>query len=343
MRVRTLGIVVIIVALLMLVSCSKEESKENTQSFLAGLNTTMMAGQNTESFDVLDDLFSKNPPGGFKAEMISGTPEALARLVGGSILPYPGGIDSLFGTWEWEYQPDSTPPCTCWIRIDPTDPSDGFKYIWEYTDTAGVDHNAYLLLDSLEFYAGDEDTLPENAHLSLGLDANEILWMTLSVTYASPDTITDLSFIVEVVGYFQYGVRISSPTSIGGDEFEGSLRVWVIDYQSNSYRIDLSVQVKEDGSGEVALWDSDEWRLEADISEVVETDTVNTEIFEKRDVDGEITHSGNHAADIIGYIWEPDDDDHESEVMIVYPDGTEEPLDTYLGEPTKGLLTFKPW
>lgn len=338
MRVRTLGIVVIIVALLMLVSCSKEESKENTQSFLAGLNTTMMAGQNTESFDVLDDLFSKNPPGGFKAEMISGTPEALARLVGGSILPYPDEIDTLFGTWT--YYPDSTPP---WIHTDTLDPDDGFKYIWEYTDSASVDHKAYLLLDSLEFYAGDEDTLPENAHLSLNLDSDEILWMSFSVTYASPDTITDLAFTLEVVDYFQYGLRISSPTSIGGDGFEGSFRLWVIDHQSNDYRIDLLVQVKEDGSGEVALWDSDEWRLEADISEVVETDTVGTDIFEKRDVDGEITHSGNHAADIIGYIWEPEDDDHESEVMIVYPDGTEEPLDTYLEEPTKGLLTFKPW
>jgi hypothetical protein len=184
--------------------------------------------------------------------------------------------------------------------------------------------------------------------VSLGIvdggNDDELIWVTFSAEYNSPEEISRATVIFTIVDYFQFGAAVTAATSIEED-FVGTVHFWVIDYTSNDYRIDLTITRNQDDSGGIVLEDSDDWEMDVDITSIVETDTVGSTIFEKRDVDGEITHSGNHAADIIGCIWEPEDNDHVTEILIIYPDGTEESLENYVStEGTKlGIFSIKPW
>jgi len=334
MKWRIFGTVLV---LLLLVSCSKEESKANTQSFLAGLNTTAMSATGTEGARAIADFIDKDPPLASSC-MKASMPLGLASLADGNVFA-PPGLDTMYGTWKYY-------PAQGWVHIDTLDPAEAIRYEWDFwDDSTQTEKSAYVLLDSLQFAY---DTLPENIRVSLGIvdggSDDELVWVTFSAEYNSPEEISAATVIFTIVDYFQFGAAVTSATSIEED-FVGTVHFWAIDYTSNDYRIDLTITMNQDDSGGIVLEDSDDWIMDVDITSVVETDTVGSTIFEKRDVDGEITHSGNHAADITGCIWEPEDNDHVTEIVIVYPDGTEESLENYVstGGTKLGIFSIKPW
>jgi hypothetical protein len=314
--------------LLLLVSCSKKEvTKDDTEGFLAGLSTMFGQAMMTEANQMIVDLSGKNPPtpgipelpglGSYDSKLVAELSEGKLRA------PY--DIDTLYGTWRYDTLSES------WDFVDPGNPANAILLEWVYLDTNEVAHDAAMRFDSLEFF---EDSLPENLWIGIKIDDDItwLAWLKLEATYVSLEQVSAVSLIYEIVGYYQVGVSISSPTAIDSN-FDGTVHLWVIDRTSNNYRVDLTVTVNDGGdSGELVLEDSDGWKMDLDISEVVETDGE----FEMRNVSGEITRDGAHAADIDGHIWDPEDGTtHVTEITVTFADGSIGDLLTYISE---GLL-----
>ncbi len=196
---------------------------------------------------------------------------------------------------------------------------------WTYLDTAYVEHDAYIRLDSLTFY---QDSLPTKLWAGVGMDGGLLAWLKLEAGYLSLEEINEVSLTYEIVKQLQVGISLSSATAID-TIFVGTLSLWAINL-TNNYRVDLDVAVAEDYPEEIVLTDSDGWRMEVTFSDVVETDIVEDVEYERRNVSGEITKDGNPAADISGYVWEPDDGTHTSEIVITFSDDTEGDLANYL-------------
>lgn len=322
MRLRKTAILGAFLALFILTSCTSEESKENTQSFMSGVSQTAMEASQTDGGALLNDFQSKNPPistGAIKATKA----EEVRSLVKTEFDS--AGVDSLYGTWKY-YAAQG------WVQTNDTLPESAIRFEWTYwDDSLMTERDAYLLMDSIYFY---QDSMPENIRVSLGFietgGDNEVAWMSLSAEYQSADVITYLEYKFEIVNEFQIGASISSDVNIEDEEeFVGEVKFWVIDRTNNDYRIDLTLRRNQDDTGKFILEDSDGWKIDTDISAIVEVDTVSATVFEKREVDGQITKSGNHAADITGYVWEPEDTNHQSSITIIYPDGTEEDFEKY--------------
>jgi hypothetical protein len=81
----------------------------------------------------------------------------------------------------------------------------------------------------------------------------------------------------------------------------------------------------------VELEDSDDWEMELNVSEVVEVDVVDYTEYERRDIEGEITHGGEVEATIEGFAWDPEDEDHPTTITIIFSDDTEEDFQQYAG------------
>jgi hypothetical protein len=306
----------------MLASCSTDVSRDATEGFLSELSMTLVSAMSQESSMILDDFNESSPPGPELPEIpilsdylpMPGTELGVEKL---RALREPYGIDSLYGTWRYNVLTDE------WYLYDPGNPANAILFEWAYLDTASVAHAAEILIDSLEFY---QDSLPENIWIGIKIDDEPtwLAWIKLEATYVSLEQVSMVSLIYEIVGYFQVGATISSPTAIDSN-FVGEVHLWVIDRTNRNYRVDLTVTVNDSTSAtyvELVLEDSHDWRMEVDISEVVETDGE----FERRDVSGEITRSGTHAAYIDGEIWDPEDETHRTVITITYSDGSVGPF-----------------
>ncbi|MEO0292784.1 MAG: hypothetical protein ABIN61_01000 [candidate division WOR-3 bacterium] len=309
---------VVVGLLLVVTSCGKKEvSKDETEEFLAGLSTTFAQAMMSEANQVLYDFTQYEPP---LPGVSSYVPTLEASLTMKKLRGFrqPPGFESLYGTWE--YDVDSA----CWVHKNPNNPSNGILFLWVFIDTVGNSHPASLFVDSFAFY---QDTLPKKVWAKLGLDNKDLAWIKFKAEYNSPEEIKNLSLIYEIIGCFQIGFSILTPIAINtlDSEFVGTLRFWAINRKSNDYRVDLTLTRKEDDSGVIVLEDSDDWKMTVNISKpIYEGD------YEKRTVKGEITKDGAHAADIEGVIWDPEDMEHQSVVMVIFSDGSEEPLATYL-------------
>lgn len=299
--------------LLILASCSSGAvSRNDTEAFLVGL--TMMFGQAMmdEASQVLLDFEESEPPG---PELMNYT-EILGKAPTGKLRnPDPFGLDTIYGTWDYV-------DIQGWVHIDPNNPASAILFTWDYLDTAMVQHDAELLIDSLEFYA---DTLPTNVWMGISLDDALIAWLKLEAEYLSLEEVNEVSLIYEIVNHFQIGISISSAAAID-TIFTGTVSLWAIDRTNNNYRIDLVITLDESYPERIVLSDSRRWEMDVTISDVVETDGE----FERRDVSGEITRNGAHAAEISGYIWDPEDASHTSEIVITFSDDTEGDLGNYL-------------
>ena len=304
--------------LLMLASCSSGEvSKNDTEAFLAGLSTMFAGAMMDESTQIINDFESSGPPGPDLDEFtdILGS-VSTAKLRN----PDPYGLDTLYGTWHLY-------AIQGWQHIDTTDPANAILFEWEYVDSSMQQHDAFIRIDSLAFY---EDSLPTSMWIGVGMDDALIAWLKLEAGYLSLEEVNEVSLVYEVVGQIQVGISMSSAAAID-TVFEGTLSLWAIDRTSNNYRIDLDITVADDYPEEIVLSDSDGWRMGVEISDVVETDIVDYVEYERREISGEITKDGNHAADISGHIWEPDDGyEHTTEIVITFSDGTEGDLEDYL-------------
>ncbi len=305
--------------LLMLVSCSSGEvTRTDTESFLAGLTTMFAEAATDESSLVLMDFDATGPPGPEIPELMSftqigsGSTEKLRN-------PDPYGLDTLYGTWRYY-------PAQGWMLFSPNDPANAVLFEWTYLDTLYVEHDAYIRLDSLTFY---EDSLPTKLWAGVGMDGSLLAWMKLEAGYLSLEEVNEISLTYEIVNILQVGISLSSATAID-TIFVGTVSFWAINL-TNDYRVDLDITVDEDYPEEIVLSDSDGWRMEVAFSEVVETDSDEYEVYERRNVSGEITKDGNHAADISGYVWEPDDGyEHTSEIVITFSDDTDGDLANYI-------------
>jgi hypothetical protein len=235
----------------------------------------------------------------------------------GEKLRAPAGIDTLYGTWRLL-------AITGWTHVDENNPDSAILFEWEYYDTTKDSlHEASVLFDSLEFY---QDSLPINVWVGIKIDDKPtwLAWIKLEAEYTSLEEASEVSLIYEIVGYYQVGVSVSAPIKvdtiidIDSTDFVGTIHLWAINL-TNDYRVDLTVTRNADTSVELVLEDSNGWRMEVDISEVVGTDGE----FKRRDVTGEITRDGIHAAYLDGEIWKPDDDaSHNSYITITFSDGS---------------------
>jgi len=309
--------------LLTLVSCiSKEATPEDTKIFLSGLNSIMMNAYMSEASQALESFGDSDPPGPsiMFNEDIKAPAENLRKMRD------PLGLDTLYGTWDYiDFQG--------WTHVDPDDPANAVLFTWEYLDSAGAEHDAELLIDSLEFYG---DTLPTNIWIGLDSDGDDIAWIKFTAHYVSADVADEASLVYEIVNYFQIGATITSDvdvdtTLLDSMDFVGTVHLWAENLQTD-YRVDYSVTRYEADSVLLVLEDSEDWRMVINMSEVVETDGDD----ERRSVDGEITHDGVLAATIEGYIWEPDDGNHGDVVTIIFSDDSDDDFTQY----TNVLKTF---
>jgi len=307
--------------LLILTSCSeKETTRVDTENFLVDLQSVFSNAYMSESSQVLESFSESEPPG----PGLSSASSLEVSTQNLRALRAPFGIDTLYGTWDYRNFD--------WEHVDLTNPANAILFTWVYTDTAGVDHDAELLIDSLEFYEGTADTLPTNIWIGLNLDGDDIAWIKLGAHYISADEADSAYLIYEIIDYYQIGVSVATAfdvadidsSLIDSADFIGTVRLWAINRVAD-YRIDYSVARNEDDSGEIELEDSDGWEMLINVSEVVETDGDD----EKRDVTGEITHNGEHAADIEGYIWAPDDGNHGDMITIIFTDDTDDDFTQY--------------
>ncbi len=319
MRISKVCLMVAVLGLLlMLASCSSGEvSKDDTETFLAGLTTMFTGAMMDESTQIITDFQSSEPPGpdlDEYTEVLGSASTAKLRN------PDPYGLDTLYGTWHLY-------AIQGWQHIDPNNPANAILFEWEYVDTATIPHDAYVKIDSLSFY---EDSLPTSIWAGVGMDDNLIAWLKLEAGYLSLEEVNEVSAVYEVVGQLQVGISLSSAAAID-TIFDGTVSLWAIDRTSNNYRVDLVITVADNYPTEIVLSDSDGWKMDVEISDVVETDVVDTLEYEKREVSGEITKDGNHAADISGHIWEPEDlYEHTTEIVITFSDGTEGDLANYI-------------
>lgn len=313
--------------LLLLVSCTSggEVSRDDTETFITGLQMMFYNAGTSESSLVLQDFGESDPPGPGLSSALSleGTQENLRALRD------PLGLDSLYGTWDLDTIADE------WVHVDPNNPANAILFTWVYIDSLGYDHDARLRIDSLEFYGGTTDTLPTKIWVGVGLDGFELAWLKFGAHYPSEDEADSVSLVYRIVNFYEMGISITTlvdldfeidSTLLDSVDFVGTVHMWSENLVTD-YRVDLSVTRYANDSGRLTLGDSRGWDMIINVSEDVSTDPA----YERRDVDGEITRNGDHAASIEGVIWDPEDATHTSEVIIVFSDDTEGDY-TYIGD-----------
>jgi len=304
--------------LLMFVSCSSGEvTKSDTEAFLSGLNTMVFEAMSDQSTMIITDFQAYAPP---IDAILSDYVEILEDASTGKLRnPDPYGLDTLYGTYHL-YMGD-------WICTDSLNPADAILFEWENFDT--VEYEAFIRVDSLDFYEGITDTLPTSIWVGIGMDGALLAWLKFEAEYVSGDVVSSVSLIYEIVDYLQVGIAMTSDVDID-TSFTGTVSLWA-ENLTNDYKVDLDVTVDDDYPEEIELSDSYGWDMDILFLDIVETDTVDYTVYEKIEVEGEITKNGNHAADIDGYVWEPEDTlAHMSEITVTFSNGTDGDLEDYL-------------
>jgi hypothetical protein len=309
--------------LLLLVSCSESEiSRDDTEDFIGGLQTMFLSAGTSESSLVLRNFGESNPPGPnlSSGTSLEDTRENLRALRG------PAGLDTIYGTWDYQ-------DLQGWKHVDTNNPANAILFTWDYYDSLNNSHPAELLIDSLEFYA---DTMPTKVWIGLNVDESDIAWLKLGAHYLSADETDSVSLVYRIINLFEMGISITTIVDVADVEFDstfldstdfvGTIHLWTENLVTE-YRVDFSVTRYVNDSGRLTLGDSRGWDMVFNVSEDVSTNPA----YERRDVDGEITKHGDHAASIEGVIWDPEDDEHITEVVIIFSDDTDGDY-TYLGE-----------
>ncbi len=306
--------------LLILASCSKNNdvSRDDTEEFLFGLQMMFANAYMSESSQVLESFEESDPPGPSFSSMASleGTHENLRALRD------PFGLDSLYGTWDL----DTTVPE--WVHVDPNNPANAILFTWPYVDSAGYVHDARLRIDSLEFYGGVTDTLPTKVWIGVGLDGFNLAWLKFGAHYISEDEADSVTLIYRIINFYEMGASVTTAvdvmteidsTYIDSVDFVGTVRLWAENLVTG-YGVDFTVTRYANDSGRLTLGDSNGWDLVMDVSA---PDATSYPGYERRVVDGEITHDGEHAASIEGVLWDPEDATHVSRVIIIFSDDSQ--------------------
>jgi hypothetical protein len=315
---------VIVMGLFFLTSCKKQDiQKDETAAFLTSLNNTGTELTTTPAFNVLSDFMSKNPPIGFGGKRVikfNGHEYNLPLKIEAKGVK--GGIEDLYGTWEWQD--------TGWVHVDPNNPQKGILFRWTFYDTTFTAHQAALLIDSIEIYVIGSDTLPQKVHIALYLDNPKIADLSINLQYNTNEQITYLKVVFTVTNEFQIGVEAKNlQYDQNGSLIALQLHLWITDYKNHNFRRDITLTVRSDDSGSIVYTDSDDWKLVMNVSAATQV-VENSITYEKRTVTGEITKDGRHAADIRGTIWNPQDENHQTEIYVIFSDGSREPLSNYI-------------
>ncbi len=306
--------------LLIVASCSSDTSRDDTEGFLSGLSSMFDGAATSESSVLLQDFNNTEPP----VTQLASVGSLVAPTENLRKLRDPFGLDTLYGTWRYYATPG-------WVQTDPSDPADAILFEWVHLDTTDMsEHDAYVLFDSLSFFS---DSLISAMRVSVGLDDSEIAWLKFGVEYVTFEEADSAYLIYEIVGCYQLGVSVATlfdvddvdTSAVDSIDFVGTIHLWAIDRTNNDYQVDLYLTRYADDSGELVLRDSDGWELNLDVSVVVEEDGE----YEKRDVSGEITENGEHAASIEGHFWDPDDISHPSVVTIIFSNDEEDDFTKY--------------
>jgi len=326
-KIIKVALVIGVVVLASFSSCKKAEvSKDETASFLTGLNSTATDLTQTQAYGVLNDFIAKNPPIFAKKKTFSIKGKKVELPYKISLKGEKGGISDYYGTWAWAD--------TGWIHQNPDNPSDGILFTWTYTDSTGT-HQAGLLIDSIQTQVIGNDTLPTSLRVTLTLDNRTIAEFTFNATYDANGNPTYLKVVLTIPSYVQVGFELKNTTWVYNQDYNdydltsATFHLWVINYQRHNYRIDFTITVRQDKSISITLTDSEGWNvvLNASAPQQVQEGFM---IYEKITVSGEITKDGRHAADISGTIWIPEDENHKTEIYVIFSDGSREPLENYI-------------
>ncbi len=317
--------------LLILTSCSeKETTRDDTENFIVDLQSVFANAYMSESSQILESFSESEPPG----PSLSSTGSLEASTQNLRALRAPFGIDTLYGTWDYV-------DIQGWVHVDPDDPENAVLFTWTYLDTAMDDHEAEVLIDSLEFYEGTADTLPTSIWIGINSDDNDIAWIKFGAHYVSDEQADSVSLVYRIINYFEFGASITTNVDVDVEidttfldslDFVGTVHLWAENLETD-YGVDYRFTRNANDTWQFVFADSRDWRMVVNLSQVVETDGED----ERRDVTGEITHNGEHAADIEGYIWAPDDGNHGDMITIIFSDDTEGDY-TYVSGVFKGFL-----
>jgi hypothetical protein len=314
----------VVLMLGLVLSCSKPVAKEDTQKFVNDFQTkneNLYANvSNSKGFKALKSMPSgailkKFSESSFMKLNIPHVASLTSNFIFGK-----GKDVSGFGTYEWHD--------TIWVCTDSTYPANGFLFKWTYYDSVeNKNVNASFLFDSLEIQVIGSDTIPKKAHALLKADDTNLVQGRFDANWVPVDTIAapkDLNANITFYGIAQFGIELIdvswelTPDGEGIEPRSGTFHFWVIDYQNNNYRVDYTVKMLSQTHATFTAEDSDKWKIFVDATAVLGDTTVAT-------LDGEITHSNKHAADIDGKIYEPDNyENPRSYVDVIYPDGTKE-------------------
>lgn len=312
--------IAIFALLLSSVSCSDNKiERDETENFLVGLQSMLLNVYMSEPSQALESFNDNEPPAPeFFSEGIMETPKANFRK-----LRDPYGLDTLYGTWEYDTITGE------WNFVSPGEPADAILFKWVYLDIADDAHDAELLIDSLDFYEAEEDTLPTSIWVGLAVDGNDLAWLKFGVHYISIEKLDSASLVYDVIDIYQVGASIvgnmdMDTTLMDSMDFVGTVHIWA-ENLSNGYRVDYIVTRYEDSGGLLVLEDSDGWKMEVSVSEDVSSDPDS----QRRNIVGEITKDGKIAATIEGYFWIPEDKTHQSDVTIIFADDSEDDFTNY--------------
>jgi len=80
--------------------------------------------------------------------------------------------------------------------------------------------------------------------------------------------------------------------------------------------------MNSDSTTDFTMENKEGWFMAINAQQPVEVDT----IYSKVNYTGELKYKDVHAADLSGYIWEPEDVNHLSIMVATYPDGSSDTL-----------------
>ena len=256
-------------------------------------------------------------------------------------------LDSLYGTYEldstttdsiyWYYE---------WTLTDDTYPANGYLYKWSFVDTSDNSvHDAELLFDSITYYSGDadEDT-PTNLYISMSVDNSELLHIHYDASYVTEqDSMGNDNFVPESMSVSwgivdEYEITVSYEGHTEDDPDDGYILVidqssLRIEDQINDEWIEYTISSNADETGNLIVEYDTGWKfdIDTDVAETVMGDYYGSQIeYTKIPFTGDLTKDGNHAADLEGIIWDPNNPanaSYQSYMTATFVDGTEETID----------------
>ncbi len=311
----------LILALFVVSACSKNEEtpveqKQKTESTITGV---IDEGEKIQSSNALQALESMPDDAPIESSFPVGTTgkSTFADMVT-SHIPFlkrniaKSPLDSIAGTWEYDESTDE------WNHTS-NEPADGIVLIWNYQDTAGVNHQARFEFKTPQWY---NDTLLVRFDADLYVDNQKVAHTHYELTIQN-DLPTRLVLNGAIVGIVDFSIDISLADghSLEDDDFYGTVHISFNDLEEGtSYVLDITINEDDSGSFKLVMNDNgDHWKFYAAVS------APDSATGAQR-VSGYIKYNNEETARIEGTLV----DGNFSEIYVIYADGTRVSLSEYL-------------